>query len=106
MREFLAVIHPAEEGGYWAEFPALDGCFAQGETVEEVLDDARARQLPHNLAARAEDGVSNDPGGPIILATVSSPRPETRLARLSCGRRSMAALGGHRRCRRPPVLQR
>lgn len=31
-----AVIHEAEEGGFWAEVPALPGCFTQGETEEEV----------------------------------------------------------------------
>ena len=30
------VIHPAEEGGFWAEVPALPGCVSQGETVEDV----------------------------------------------------------------------
>lgn len=30
------VIHDAEEGGYWAEVPALPGCFTQGETLEEL----------------------------------------------------------------------
>jgi predicted RNase H-like HicB family nuclease len=29
-------IRPAAEGGYWAEVPALPGCFTQGETLEEV----------------------------------------------------------------------
>ena len=32
-----AVIHPAEEGGYWAEVPALPGCITEGETMEEVV---------------------------------------------------------------------
>ena len=32
------VIHDAEEGGYWAEVPAIVGCATQGETVEEVLE--------------------------------------------------------------------
>lgn len=32
------LIHPAEEGGYWAEVPALPGCVSQGETREEVLE--------------------------------------------------------------------
>jgi predicted RNase H-like HicB family nuclease len=32
-----AIIHPAEEGGYWAEVPALPGCVTEGETMEEVL---------------------------------------------------------------------
>lgn len=31
-----AVIHPAEEGGYWAEVPALPGCITEGDTLEEV----------------------------------------------------------------------
>ncbi|MBI1337504.1 MAG: type II toxin-antitoxin system HicB family antitoxin [Phycisphaera sp.] len=31
------VIHHAEEGGYWAEVPALPGCATQGETFEELL---------------------------------------------------------------------
>lgn len=35
------VIHPAEEGGYWAEVPALPGCFSQGETLEEVRANIR-----------------------------------------------------------------
>jgi len=38
-----AVIHTAEEGGFWAEVPALPGCVAEGETMEELrvnLEDA------------------------------------------------------------------
>ncbi len=31
------VIHEAEEGGYWAEVPAIKGCATQGETFEELL---------------------------------------------------------------------
>ena len=31
-----AIIHEAEEGGYWAEVPALPGCVTQGETLEEL----------------------------------------------------------------------
>ena len=31
------VIHEAEEGGYWAEVPAIAGCATQGETFEELL---------------------------------------------------------------------
>lgn len=33
-----AIIHPAEEGGYWAEVPALPGCITEGETMEEVIN--------------------------------------------------------------------
>jgi predicted RNase H-like HicB family nuclease len=31
------VVHEAEEGGYWAEVPALPGCATQGESLEELL---------------------------------------------------------------------
>jgi len=31
-----AVVHKAEEGGYWAEVPAIPGCATQGETLEEL----------------------------------------------------------------------
>lgn len=33
--KFNVVLHK-ENNGYWAEVPALKGCFTQGETVEEV----------------------------------------------------------------------
>lgn len=32
-----AIIHPAEEGGFWAEVPAIPGCATQGETKEELM---------------------------------------------------------------------
>ncbi len=32
------VIHEAEEGGYRAEVPAIEGCATQGETFEELLE--------------------------------------------------------------------
>ncbi len=31
------IVHEAEEGGYWAEVPAISGCATQGETFEELL---------------------------------------------------------------------
>ena len=31
------IIHKAEEGGYWAEIPAIPGCVTQGESFEELL---------------------------------------------------------------------
>jgi predicted RNase H-like HicB family nuclease len=31
------IVHEAEEGGYWAEVPAIPGCATQGETYEELL---------------------------------------------------------------------
>jgi predicted RNase H-like HicB family nuclease len=31
------IVHQAEEGGYWAEVPAIPGCATQGETFDELL---------------------------------------------------------------------
>ena len=36
-----AIIHPAEEGGYWAEVPALPGCITEGDSMEEVMDNLK-----------------------------------------------------------------
>jgi predicted RNase H-like HicB family nuclease len=32
------IIHEAEEGGYWAEVPAVPGCMTQGETMQELIE--------------------------------------------------------------------
>jgi len=31
------IIHKAQEGGYWAEIPAIPGCVTQGDSFEELL---------------------------------------------------------------------
>ena len=36
-----AVIHEAEEGGFWAEVPALPGCVTQAETLAELQTNLR-----------------------------------------------------------------
>lgn len=36
--KFRVVIHEAEEGGYWAEVPAVPGCVTQGETMDELIE--------------------------------------------------------------------
>ena len=35
---YTAVVWAAEEGGYWAEVAELPGCFSQGESKGELLD--------------------------------------------------------------------
>ncbi|MCY3941020.1 MAG: type II toxin-antitoxin system HicB family antitoxin [Gammaproteobacteria bacterium] len=32
------VVHEAEEGGYWAEVPAVPGCVTQADTLEELRE--------------------------------------------------------------------
>ncbi len=35
------MVHPAEEGGFWAEVPALPGCVSEGQTLDEALVNVR-----------------------------------------------------------------
>ena len=38
---FNIILEPAEEGGFNVIVPALDGCYTQGETQQDALDNAR-----------------------------------------------------------------
>lgn len=71
--EYVLVIHAAEEGGYWAEVPALPGCYAQGETLDDILQEAKGAIASH-LEALREDGQSV-PQEPVMLATVRMEEP-------------------------------
>jgi len=31
------VVHEAEEGGFWAEVPAIPGCATEGENLDELM---------------------------------------------------------------------
>ena len=47
------VVHEAEEGGYWAEVPAIPGCATQGDSMEELMQNLReAIEVP--VALRSE----------------------------------------------------
>jgi predicted RNase H-like HicB family nuclease len=39
--KITVVVHEAEEGGYWAEVPAIPGCASQGETYEDLEKNIR-----------------------------------------------------------------
>jgi predicted RNase H-like HicB family nuclease len=41
VESFSVVIHEDPEGGFWAEVPALPGCYSQGETIEELSENIR-----------------------------------------------------------------
>ena len=36
-----AIVHQADEGGYWAEVPALPGCITEGDTWEELTNNVQ-----------------------------------------------------------------
>lgn len=41
MGKYAVVIHEEPEGGYWAEVPALPGCYSQGESIPELMGNVR-----------------------------------------------------------------
>jgi len=45
--KFKIILENAEEGGFNVIVPALDGCFTQGDTEEEALENAKEAILCH-----------------------------------------------------------
>lgn len=54
-----AIVHEAEEGGYWAEVPAIPGCATQGETFEELLQNLH-EAIEACLSVPVEPALSTD----------------------------------------------
>jgi len=38
---FPVIVHEDEDQGYWVQCPVLQGCYSQGETVDEALKNIR-----------------------------------------------------------------
>ncbi|TAK37022.1 MAG: type II toxin-antitoxin system HicB family antitoxin [Chloroflexota bacterium] len=70
--DYAVVIHPADEGGYWAEVPALPGCYGQGETMEEVLEDTR-QAIVSRIEALREDGQPVPTESGLVVTTITLP---------------------------------
>jgi predicted RNase H-like HicB family nuclease len=62
-----AIIHEAEEGGFWAEVPALPGCVTQAETMRELETNLR-EAIEGWLAAGEADLDQQSPHGVMELA--------------------------------------
>jgi predicted RNase H-like HicB family nuclease len=63
-----AVIHPADEGGFWAEVPALPGCFSQGETMDEIR--VNIREAIEGWLTAEDTAPQSAPAGEIIEVAV------------------------------------
>lgn len=63
-----AIVHAAEEGGFWAEVPALPGCVTQAESME-ALEARLAEAIEGWLLADAERDVE-DENAQKLLVTV------------------------------------
>ena len=66
---YTVIIRKAEEGGYWAEVPALPECYSQGETMEEALANIKEAIEAH-LQALREEGQEFPGEGEVLLARV------------------------------------
>lgn len=64
--EYTVLLNPAAEGGFWAEVPALPGCLAQGETVEETLANVQEAAEAHLRALREEGKVVPEEEGVLV----------------------------------------
>ncbi|MCP2604776.1 type II toxin-antitoxin system HicB family antitoxin [Candidatus Aminicenantes bacterium AH-873-B07] len=67
--EYTVIFHKAEEGGYWAEVPALPGCFSQGETIEETMKNIR-EAIESHIEALKEDGQEIPEEGELVIGKV------------------------------------
>jgi predicted RNase H-like HicB family nuclease len=52
--DYTILIHQAEEGGFWSEVPALPGCYSQGETIDETLENTKEAIEAHLLALKED----------------------------------------------------
>ena len=52
--EYTVIIHKEKGRGYWAEVPALDGCFSQGATVDTILKNVQRAIKSHLIALKSE----------------------------------------------------
>ena len=60
--KFYVILEPAEEGGFNASVPALEGCFTQGETEEEALDNAKEAILCYLEGIQKLNEIKGKPG--------------------------------------------
>jgi predicted RNase H-like HicB family nuclease len=55
MTKYAVVIHEEPDGGFWAEVPALPGCYTQADTLPELMDNLR-EAITGVLAVLEEQG--------------------------------------------------
>lgn len=63
-----AIIHPADEGGYWAEVPALPGCITEGDSLDEVTENLK--DAIQGWLDVANENQSTDPSAQILEIAV------------------------------------
>ncbi|MDQ2949184.1 MAG: type II toxin-antitoxin system HicB family antitoxin [Acidobacteriota bacterium] len=69
MTKYAVVIHEEPEGGFWAEVPALPGCYSQGEPVAELMDNVH-EAIAGVLEVLREEGRQPEPNIQILDVAV------------------------------------
>lgn len=59
MAKYTVVIHRDPESGYWAEVPALPGCYTQAETMDDLVVNVR-EAITGVLEVVAENGEDHE----------------------------------------------
>jgi predicted RNase H-like HicB family nuclease len=69
MEKYAVAIHEDAEGGFRAEVSALPGCYSQGETIHEVLENVR-EAITGALEVMKEQGRQPEPNIQILDVAV------------------------------------
>jgi len=60
--KFNVILKPAGEGGFNVTVPALDGCFTQGDTEKEALENAKEAILCYLEGLEKVNQIKSKPG--------------------------------------------
>jgi predicted RNase H-like HicB family nuclease len=87
--KFNVVLEPAEEGGFVVSVPALDGCFTEGNSEAEALENAKEAILCYLEGLEKLNEIKGKPG-----ITIRGHRPSRRRSSKHSGRPSHVRCDG------------
>jgi predicted RNase H-like HicB family nuclease len=58
--EYTILVHKAQEDVYWAEVPALPGCYSKGETIEETIENIKETIKSRLIAFKEYENIPED----------------------------------------------
>lgn len=70
--DFKVILEPDETGGYVVSCPSLPGCYSQGDTVKEALDNIKEAILLCLEDMEAQGEEVRDPSGALVASVVIS----------------------------------
>ena len=63
--QYSVVVHNTKEGGFWVDVPALPGCYSQGESVDESLQNV-TEAIELYLESLRDEGRDAPPDSEIV----------------------------------------